>query len=711
MHSFITSLQTLKDNELLRLLLSGVKVGASYSEKARQFCMSLHYYSPRAYQFVRESFENHLPHPKTIQSWYANSDINGEPGIQLDHMAKLKKIARNFEEQNGSKMLCSLVTDEMHIRTQVFWSLHDLDYIGYVNYGEDPTKQNKTIANQVILFILNGLNVYFEFPVAYFFITTLTAGQRKDLLLEIIKAITECGVIITNLTFDGYAANIPMCQMLGANLNIYSPDIRPFFTNPYNDREIYIIMDPCHMEKLARNALAANQAFYDGDNGKIEWRYIVSLYEFSKHNYFPMHKLSKKHIQWDRNQMNVRISAQTLSESVAKSMQILMDQGHPDFAGAAATIKFVRIMNRLFDIFNTKHTKNADIFKRAMNGENKRVIFDFFKSCIEYFKSLKIRKVRTKRGKKRIEMIPLLKSRRKTAFKGFIIDMCSTMLMYEKLIEGEGVLNTLPTYYLLQDIIEMFFGKIRSCCGFNNNPNVHQFKGAYRKIQANLTIKCSEQGNCRIFDHDLPSNIFYSNVFFVSSKRSTIRNADYEKLYAKQKNDILNEVAILENIESSNPLLDVTKQISTLHIVAMIEKKIAECPRFYCNTCQAVFAENVKVNSIDSAFLDWNPCASTFEICKNAERFFKLYDIQSNTKSQFDFRVLYCMMFRSMDFNSLYKESKFDCDINHKYQLIKCVVGQYIAIRATQVSRNITLDQYDLLSRHHLNRQVIIDGQ
>lgn len=689
---------------------SGKKGGLKYSEKARQFCLTLHYYSPRAYQFVRESFQNHLPHTKTIQSWYACSDINGEPGILPAHMAKLEKIATTFEDQSGSKILCSLVTDEMSIRTQVFWSLHEEDYIGFVSYGENPQKKEKTIAKQVILYILNGLNLNLEFPVAYFFINSLNAEQRKNLLLEIIKAVTKCGVIITNLTFDGYAANIPMCQSLGANLDLFSPNIRTYFTNPYNGLKIHIIMDPCHMEKLARNALASKEIFYDGTNEKIEWKYIVKLYEFSKQTYFPMHKLSKKHIQWDRNQMNVRLSVQTLSESVAKSLEILMNQGHPDFAGAAATIKFVRTMNTLFDIFNTKHTNNQDIFKRALNRENRRVVEDFFASCKKYFESLKILEERNVGGNKRMELILLMKSRRKTAFNGFIINMMSVISMYEQLVEKETVLDSLPTYYLLQDVIEMLFGKIRACCGFNNNPNVHQFKGAYRKIQANLNIKCSEHSNCRIFDYNLPTNLSFSNVYFVSSKRPTIQDVDCEDLYVAQKHDILSEVAFLDKIES-NPLLDTTKQISILHIVAMIEKKIISCPRFYCSSCQVVLQENEKVSSIDSKFLGWIPCVSSYEICKNAEKYFKLYDIRSNSKSRFDFKVLYCMMFRSMNFNSLYTKSKFDCDINHKYQLIKCMVGQYVAIRAAQVSRDITLDQYNLISRHHFNRLVITDGQ
>lgn len=216
---------------------------------------------------MRETFNNHLPHTKTIKSWYANSDLRGDPGIQEDVMKKLKQFANGFEEEHGSQVLCSLVFDEMYIRKQVFWSLQQLEYIGHINYAQESTSQEKTIANQVMLFMLNGLNVDSEFPVAYFFIESLNTMQRKELLLQIIEKVTACGVRIANITFDGFAANVPMCEMLGANLDVSSTSFRPFFKNPSNDDDdIFVILDPCHMEKLTRNALASKKIFFDIKN-------------------------------------------------------------------------------------------------------------------------------------------------------------------------------------------------------------------------------------------------------------------------------------------------------------------------------------------------------------------------------------------------------------------------------------------------------------
>lgn len=85
-------------------------------------------------------------------------------------------MAEEFATKHQRKLMCSLVFDEMSIRQQVMWSLHQLDYIGYINYGKDtenPENPQNIIAKQAIVFVLNGIDVNFEFPVAYYFIDTL----------------------------------------------------------------------------------------------------------------------------------------------------------------------------------------------------------------------------------------------------------------------------------------------------------------------------------------------------------------------------------------------------------------------------------------------------------------------------------------------------------------------------------------------------------
>lgn len=65
----------------------------------------------------------------------------------------------------------------------------------------------------------------------------------------------------------------------------------------------------------------------------------------------------------------------------------------------------------------------------------------------------------------------LYKSKVKTAFLGFIVDIRSLFMLYEKYIDDLGILSSIKTYFLCQDFIEILFGKIRSKGGYNDNPS------------------------------------------------------------------------------------------------------------------------------------------------------------------------------------------------------------------------------------------------
>lgn len=672
---------------------------------------------------------------KTIQNWFANSDISSEPGLQDRQLERLKKIAEDYKIKHGRELMCSLIFDEMHIRQQVCWSVHQMDYIGYANYG---AKTNvKTVAKQVIVFLLNGIDVNFEFSVAYWFIDELVAKDRQTLLNRVVATVTRCGVKITNITFDGHSANIPAMEMLGANLKINvkgnNRDFKPYILNLITNDKIFIVLDPCHMEKLVRNRWASCKVFIDEKGGKIEWKYVEELYKYSCANDFRTHKLTKKHIQWERNSMSVGLAVETFSDSVASSIEFLMKQGVPEFQGAQTTVDFIRRMNTLFDIFNSRYTTGRNIFKRNLCVDNKRVIYDFFDDTIKFFKCLKTEEVFYKKKKKnvkigktkkqervvsRIEELPILNTRHKVAFRGFIIDMVSLKGMFGEYVEEKCLINSISTYNLQQDAIEMFFGRIRACGGFNNNPNVQQFKGAFRRIQCNMRMDLSPKSNCRMFDMHLPDNLNYSDIYFVSSKRAKI--VLDERAYEAQKDSILElvENPECEPIELSHPfdthhILDTTAHFMITYLASKIEKKIMECKNFHCNDCRYVFDENEKIDSIDAKFASWIPCRSTVEICKTAEQFFKLYDGHESkpAKPRYDFKVLYCLIFRTMNFDLIYPNSKFQCDYSHKYQFIKCVVGQYMTLRANQISKQITLQRQESLIRQQYTHLVNFRGQ
>lgn len=209
--------------------------------------------------------------------------------------------------------------------------------------------------------------------------------------------------------------------------------------NPYTNEKVFIILDPPHMIKLIRNCIRHMKCLYLCDGRTIEWKYFESMVEVETKCDLATHKLTKDHILFDRNIMNVRLATQTLSESAAQSMERLVSQpkAHHLFEGCGETAAFARRTNTLFDIFNSFEKCPNDLFKSPINNDSKNVIFSFLDETVEYMKKLSL----DRNGNS------ILKSRRKTGFMGFIINAHNLKEMYSLYVDT-GILEELPTRIL-----------------------------------------------------------------------------------------------------------------------------------------------------------------------------------------------------------------------------------------------------------------------
>ena len=82
-----------------------------------------------------------------------------------------------------------------------------------------------------------------------------------------------------------------------------------------------MILDVCHMLKLARNALGDKGPFCMKGKQSIFWDFIVELYNMQKDDVLQLpNKLKSKHIHWHNVKMKVAVAPQTLSNSVASGI-------------------------------------------------------------------------------------------------------------------------------------------------------------------------------------------------------------------------------------------------------------------------------------------------------------------------------------------------------------------------------------------------------
>lgn len=102
-------------NEIIQYLCRGNDLKIGYPSNYRLFCMTIHYISPRAYNYLRQKSYNHMPHPQTLRQWYRNSNLDSSSGISKHSLLALENKAKEMAD-NGQQLTVSLVFDEMSIQ-------------------------------------------------------------------------------------------------------------------------------------------------------------------------------------------------------------------------------------------------------------------------------------------------------------------------------------------------------------------------------------------------------------------------------------------------------------------------------------------------------------------------------------------------------------------------------------------------------------------
>lgn len=188
--------------EILECLKVGRKNSQTYSEVIRSFAITFHFYSPRAYKFVREKFNKHLPNETTIRKWYANCTYENEPGISKEGMRALASLAHDFKNE-GKQLIVSIAFDEMSIRRLVQWSDAKKKFMGYITHGKFDN--DIPVARNALVFLLTAINADFSLPIAHYFVIALNAAERASLLTEIITGITKIGVRVATKYYIRWA--------------------------------------------------------------------------------------------------------------------------------------------------------------------------------------------------------------------------------------------------------------------------------------------------------------------------------------------------------------------------------------------------------------------------------------------------------------------------------------------------------------------------
>lgn len=134
-----------------------------YSPSLIAFALTLNFYSPKAYNFVREQFGLSIPHAATLRSWY--HEIKVEEGFTEESFTAFKYKSLEYR-QNGKNLYCSMIFDEMHIKRQIEWDGKKLHGFSSIGTSSDPVLR---AATQVLVILVVALDSSWKVPISYFF--------------------------------------------------------------------------------------------------------------------------------------------------------------------------------------------------------------------------------------------------------------------------------------------------------------------------------------------------------------------------------------------------------------------------------------------------------------------------------------------------------------------------------------------------------------
>lgn len=206
------------------------------------------------------------------------------------------------------------------------------------------------------------------------------------------------------------------------------------------------------MLKLVRKHFSSGMIYHN--DKLVDWNLLeIIVRRQTLENFNLCNKLTNLHINWHQKPMSVHLAAETISDSVANTLDQLCKDGYVEFSDASTTSEFLRYFNNGFDILNYKEGKKSNAkYKIPLWNETAHEIFEFAEKFKEYVTQLEYR-TKTK-------SVPLWTSTIGMGFAGLYYDFISLNGIYKDYIQN-GPLDIFYPFQFSQDHLETYFSLIR----------------------------------------------------------------------------------------------------------------------------------------------------------------------------------------------------------------------------------------------------------
>ncbi|XP_037075693.1 uncharacterized protein LOC119096838 isoform X2 [Pollicipes pollicipes] len=257
------------------------------------------------------------------------------------------------------------MVDEMAIRKAKVYSQPKDKFVGHVDLGAGDVEDTR-LAKNALVFMAVGLKVCGATLPPTFSQTTFQE-TRTELAKTVLCALGDAELKVRSFLADGLQANLSMFGHLGVqNLQpkqLQLPIVSNYFLHPATNQKVYVLQDVVHMLKLLRNLLGEYKSLQlDGE--EVSWGYIQHSEGIRAAN-----KLPRRHVQYEKNKIKVKLAAQLSSNSVGKARLYLEESGHHEFTGVGATGRLILLVDQAFDYLNSSNPY-VKVFKTPVAANN-----------------------------------------------------------------------------------------------------------------------------------------------------------------------------------------------------------------------------------------------------------------------------------------------------------------------------------------------------
>lgn len=632
-----------------------------------KFVANLQFYWPHVYDYLVKKYQNCFS-IQSIALWYRS--IDAEPGFTKECLHVLKDAA-NTAMLNNETVYVNIVFYEMTIQVQLDQTTKKV--YGFVDMGD--IADGKIKASRIILIMIVCLNRNWKIPLGYFPVAVLTGEQKKQILNMVFKLVNDCDVEIVGVTIDEKLTNLDALNILGCNLDSNKNLKTTFNINVEGTtKPALMFLDPIHMIKLVRNAFIYFNIITDDQNKAIKWEYLsilnnlVQTEDISKFQNI----LSSVHINFIHIKQKIALATQHFSNFIADALEFcLIELELSEFEGCEATIRFIRIVNKIIDILTSRNLNNLNA-STAICESNANIVFKFAQEAILYLSKLKTSN----------ELI-IESDHHKTGFIGLVAGLQNMKLLYEKFIKTKR-LKYLSMYKLNQDHAELFHYSIRNGLRLNRNPTVFQFKTIYKKLIKHC--QTTRTGICDKFPLEEISilNIDYKNsenLINDSCMRARVLGSQPECNKSTNQKFNLPKI-ILDCDHLFGPLIpNEYKMYALKHIACAITKYMIE--NIKCIDCFSTIEDSPdNSSSFSNKKNDFNYLSmGIFKLCCITEKYLKV-TVSENSE------ILFLRNKRSTIRIRVQREiidippflSSTCCRL-HYYLLTKAIIEKYLSVR------------------------------